>query len=141
VDVGREQLHASLRADPRVISMEGRDARALEPAMFASPPQIVVCDASFISLRLILPNVLPLAGEGARLVALIKPQFEAGRENVGKGVIVRDRDIHARVCEEIAALVRDLGWRVDGVRPSPIEGGDGNCEFLIGATRCTQARP
>lgn len=135
VDVGRDQLHASLRADPRVISMEGCDARALEPAMFDAPPQIVVCDASFISLKLILPRVLPLAGEGARLVALIKPQFEAGRENVGKGGLVRDPAIHASVCEDIAALARELGWRVDGVTPSPIEGGDGNREFLLCASK------
>ncbi|MBX9759398.1 MAG: TlyA family RNA methyltransferase [Beijerinckiaceae bacterium] len=140
VDVGRDQLHPSLRADPRVISMEGCDARTLAPAMFDSAPQIIVCDASFISLRLILPKVLPLACAGARLVALVKPQFEAGRENVGKGGIVRDADIHARVCAEIAALVRELGWRVDGLRPSPIEGGDGNCEFLIGATQSAEMR-
>ena len=135
VDVGRDQLHASLRGDPRVVSMEGRDARALEAAMFHTPPQIIVCDASFISLKLILPNVLPLAAHDATLVALIKPQFEAGRENVGKGGIVRDESIHARVCDEIAGLVQQLGWRVEGVRPSPIEGGDGNREFLICARR------
>ena len=140
VDVGRDQLHASLRADPRVISMEGCDARTLTPAMLDPAPQIIVCDASFISLRLILPNVLALGGDGARLVALIKPQFEAGRENVGKGGIVRDPEIHARVCAEIAALVRELGWRVDAMRPSPIEGGDGNVEFLIGATKSAEAR-
>ena len=140
VDVGRDQLHASLRAEPRVISMEGCDARTLTPAMCDPAPQIIVCDASFISLRLILPNVLALAGEGARLVALIKPQFEAGRENVGKGGIVRDPAIHARVCDEVAALVTGLGWRVEGVRPSPIEGGDGNIEFLIGATKSAETR-
>jgi 23S rRNA (cytidine1920-2'-O)/16S rRNA (cytidine1409-2'-O)-methyltransferase len=135
VDVGREQLHASLRSDPRVISMEGHDARALQPAMFDPAPALIVCDASFISLKLILPAVLPLAASSARLVALVKPQFEAGRENVGKGGIVRDESIHARVCAEIVALVESLGWRVDGMRPSPIEGGDGNREFLLGATQ------
>ena len=140
VDVGRDQLHASLRADPRVISMEGCDARTLNAAMLDPAPKIIVCDASFISLRLILPNVLPLGADDARLVALIKPQFEAGRENVGKGGIVRDPAIHARVCDEIAALVRELGWRAEGVRPSPIEGGDGNVEFLIGATKSAEAR-
>lgn len=135
VDVGRDQLHASLRADARVVSMEGRDARALEAAMFDAPPQIVVCDASFISLKLVLPAVLPLAAHGATLIALVKPQFEAGRENVGKGGIVRDEAIHARVCDDIAALVARLGWRVEGLRPSPIEGGDGNREFLLCAMK------
>jgi 23S rRNA (cytidine1920-2'-O)/16S rRNA (cytidine1409-2'-O)-methyltransferase len=135
VDVGREQLHASLREDPRVVSMEGQDARALKAEMFDAPPTIVVCDASFISLRLILPAVLPLAAESATLIALIKPQFEAGRENVGKGGVVRDPAIHARVCDEIVARVEELGWRVASVRPSPIEGGDGNKEFLMCAKK------
>ena len=131
VDVGRDQLHATLRADPRVISLEGQDARTLEVSMFTAPPAFVVCDASFISLKLILPAVLPLATPDALLVALIKPQFEAGRENVGKGGIVRDEAIHTRVCDDIVSLVQQLGWRVQGVRPSPIEGGDGNREFLM----------
>jgi 23S rRNA (cytidine1920-2'-O)/16S rRNA (cytidine1409-2'-O)-methyltransferase len=135
VDVGRDQLHASLRGDPRVVSMEGRDARALEPGMFAAPPRIIVCDASFISLKLILPGVLPLAAQDATLIALIKPQFEAGRDNIGKGGIVKDESIHARVCDELKALVQLLGWRVEGVTPSPIEGGDGNKEFLMCAIR------
>jgi 23S rRNA (cytidine1920-2'-O)/16S rRNA (cytidine1409-2'-O)-methyltransferase len=135
VDVGRDQLHASLRGDPRVVSMEGQDARALEASMFEAPPQIIVCDASFISLKLILPNVLPLVAHDATLVALIKPQFEAGRDNIGKGGIVRDENIHTRVCDDIAALVEQLGWRVVGVRPSPIEGGDGNKEFLLCAKK------
>ncbi|MFN3889094.1 MAG: TlyA family RNA methyltransferase [Beijerinckiaceae bacterium] len=135
VDVGRDQLHASLRADARVVSMEAQDARTLAPAMFEAAPKIIVCDASFISLKLILPAVLPLAAPDAALVALIKPQFEAGRESVGKGGIVRDGAIHARVCEEIVALVQQIGWRVVGVRPSPIEGGDGNREFLMCATK------
>lgn len=139
VDVGRDQLHASLRADPRVVSMEGQDARALQAAMFDAPPRIVACDASFISLKLILPAVLPLAADGAALVALVKPQFEAGRGNVGKGGVVRDEKIHARVCDEIVALVESLKWRVEGVRPSPIEGGDGNREFLLCALRRSEA--
>jgi 23S rRNA (cytidine1920-2'-O)/16S rRNA (cytidine1409-2'-O)-methyltransferase len=131
VDVGRDQLHATLRADPRVISLEGQDARTLDASMLKAPPTIVVCDASFISLKLILPSVLPLAAPGAILVALIKPQFEAGRENIGKGGIVRDEAIHARVCDEIVSLVQQMNWRLQGVQPSPIEGGDGNKEFLM----------
>jgi 23S rRNA (cytidine1920-2'-O)/16S rRNA (cytidine1409-2'-O)-methyltransferase len=140
VDVGRDQLHPSLRSDPRVVSMEGQDARALELGMFAAPPRIIVCDASFISLKLILPNVLPLAAQDASLVALIKPQFEAGRDNIGKGGLVKDESIHARVCDEIKALVQQLGWRVEGVTPSPIEGGDGNKEFLMCAIRREASR-
>ncbi len=131
VDVGRDQLHATLRADPRVISLEGQDARTLDASMLKAPPTIVVCDASFISLKLILPAVLPLAAPGAILVALIKPQFEAGRENIGKGGIVRDEAIHARVCDEIVSLAQQMNWRLQGVQPSPIEGGDGNKEFLM----------
>ncbi len=88
--------------------------------MFDTPPGIVVCDASFISLKLILPNVLPLAARDASLVALIKPQFEAGRDNIGKGGIVRDEAVHARVCDEIVALVRQLAgaWKAFVPRPS-----------------------
>jgi 23S rRNA (cytidine1920-2'-O)/16S rRNA (cytidine1409-2'-O)-methyltransferase len=134
VDVGRDQLHASLRGDPRIVSMEGLDARALRADMFAAPPSLVVSDVSFISLRLVLPHALALAAPEATLVALVKPQFEAGRGHVAKGV-VRDPAVHARVCEEIAALVAGLGWRVLGIVPSPIAGGDGNREFLLGAKR------
>ncbi len=134
VDVGHGQLHASLQGEPRIVSMEGTDARALVPDHFAQPPQIVVSDVSFISLKLVLPHALALAAPDARLVALVKPQFEAGRANVAKGV-VRDGAIHARVCDEIAALLEGLRWTIDGLIASPIEGGDGNKEFLIGATR------
>lgn len=134
VDVGHGQLHASLRADPRIVSMEGLDARALTGAHLERAPQIVASDLSFISLKLVLPHALGLAAPDARLVALVKPQFEAGRAHVKNG-IVRDPAVHARVCAEIADLVRTLGWRVLGVEPSPIEGGDGNREFLLGAAR------
>lgn len=134
VDVGHGQLHASLRADPRVVSMEGLDARDLRADMFATAPDIIVCDASFISLKLVLPTALSLATPGAALVALIKPQFEAGRARVGKG-IVRDPAVHASVCADIQRFVEGLGWRTTGVAPSPIEGGDGNREFLIAARK------
>ena len=132
VDVGHSQLHARLRADPRVVSMEGVDARTLAADDFATPPQVVVCDASFISLKLVLPRPLLLATPGAALVALIKPQFEAGRARIKKGV-VRDRAVHAEICSDIRAFVVGLGWQVIDVVDSPIAGGDGNREFLLGA--------
>jgi len=134
VDVGQDQLHHSLRADHRVVSMEATDARALKAKMFDAPPELIVCDASFISLRLVLPVPLSLAAPGATLIALIKPQFEAGRALVGKGGIVRDPIVHADVCLDIRGLLGKLGWRVIGLEPSPIAGGDGNREFLIAAT-------
>jgi 23S rRNA (cytidine1920-2'-O)/16S rRNA (cytidine1409-2'-O)-methyltransferase len=134
IDVGRGQLHASLRANPQVISMEATDARALRTDMFDVAPRLIVCDASFISLRLALPIPLSLAAPDAGLIALIKPQFEAGRERVGKGV-VRDAATHADVCDAIVEFLETSGWRVIGLTASPIEGGDGNKEFLIGARR------
>jgi len=134
VDVGRAQLHARLRADPRVISLEATDVRALDPAALAQVPDFATVDVSFISLKLVLPSLDRLLRGPAHLIALIKPQFEAGREHVKKG-IVRDPAMHAAVCEEVAAFAAALGWQVAGVIPSPIEGGDGNKEFLIGATK------
>ena len=132
VDVGHRQLHPRIAADPRVVSMEGVDAReltALDP-----PPSLVVCDVSFISAKLVLPHVLGLTGEDACLVSLIKPQFEAGRDAAKKG-IVRDAAVRQKVCAEIETLVQSIGWTSLGIIPSPIEGGDGNREFLIGARR------
>ncbi|MDT2020230.1 TlyA family RNA methyltransferase [Methylocella sp. CPCC 101449] len=135
VDVGHGQLHARLQNDPRVVSREGTDARQLTAADFPDgAPELIVSDVSFISLSLVLPPVLALAAPQARLAALIKPQFEAGPAKVNKGV-VRDRQVHEAVCAKIRALVEDLGWRCLGLVPSPIEGGDGNREFLIGAAR------
>jgi 23S rRNA (cytidine1920-2'-O)/16S rRNA (cytidine1409-2'-O)-methyltransferase len=130
VDVGHGQLHPRIRGDARVTALERLDARALDRARLAEPPSLIVCDASFISLTLILPNVLALAAPEATLIALIKPQFEAGRAAVKKGV-VRDALAHAQVCARIAQEVERLGWRVMGPCPSPIEGGDGNREFLL----------
>jgi len=132
VDVGRGQLHESLRERPEVVSLEGTDIRNLSPARLDEPAQLVTVDASFISLKLVLPAALALTKAPAELVALIKPQFEAGRERVKKGV-VRDAAVHAAVCDEIAAFVTSLGWSVVGIIPSPITGGDGNAEFLLGA--------
>lgn len=134
VDVGHGQLHERLRADARVTSLEGQDARVLTPAHLAEAPGLIVFDASFISLAALLTHVLSLAAERAELIALIKPQFEAGRAAVKKG-LVRDEKVHAQVCERVRAEIEALGWRVAGVIASPIEGGDGNREFLIHAMR------
>jgi len=132
VDVGRAQLHASLRERPGVMSLEQTDIRELKP--LKPEPDLVVIDVSFISLKQVLPAALKLAASSAQLIALIKPQFEAGRERVRKGV-VRDAAVHVAVCDDIAAFVASLGWRVVGLTPSPITGGDGNAEFLLGAKR------
>jgi 23S rRNA (cytidine1920-2'-O)/16S rRNA (cytidine1409-2'-O)-methyltransferase len=134
VDVGTAQLHAKIRAMPEVIAFEGTDIRSLAPAQLPEPPDFVTVDASFISLKLVLPPALALARPPAHLLALIKPQFEAGREHVKKG-IVRDTQVHADVGEGIGAFARSLGWTVLGIMPSPILGGDGNQEFFIGAHR------
>jgi len=134
VDVGHGQLHESLRTRAEVVPMENTDIRALSPADFSALPDLVTVDVSFISLKLVLPRALALMKPTAHLIALIKPQFEAGRAAVKKG-IVRDAAVHAAVCEDIAEFVTSLGWRVLGVIPSPIEGGDGNAEFLLGAAR------
>ena len=131
VDVGRDQLDPRLRADPNVVALEGLDARKLAPDLFEAPPQAIVCDVSFISLRLVLPHVLPLAASGAWLAALIKPQFEAGRERLKKGA-VKDEAVQREVCEAIVACVQDLGWTSLGIIDSPIPGGDGAREFLLG---------
>jgi 23S rRNA (cytidine1920-2'-O)/16S rRNA (cytidine1409-2'-O)-methyltransferase len=131
VDVGRDQLHPRLRGRPEIVSMEGTDIRTLE----ALPERVdrVVMDVSFISLNLVLEPALALVTHPARLVALVKPQFEAARSHNKKG-IVRDPDVHAAVCREVAGWVAALGWRVDGVIPSPLAGRDGNAEFLLGAS-------
>jgi 23S rRNA (cytidine1920-2'-O)/16S rRNA (cytidine1409-2'-O)-methyltransferase len=134
VDVGRGQLHESLRARPEVVSLEQTDIRNLSPARLPESPDLVTVDVSFISLKLVLPPALALAKTPAQLVALIKPQFEAGRAQLKKG-IVREPAVHAAVCDNISAFVASLGWRVLGTTPSPIEGGDGNAEFLLGAAR------
>jgi 23S rRNA (cytidine1920-2'-O)/16S rRNA (cytidine1409-2'-O)-methyltransferase len=133
VDVGRRQMHPSLAQDPRVVAMEATDIRALDPAGLPDGFPLAVVDVSFISLRLVLPAVARLLNPGAALVALVKPQFEAGRERVRKG-IVRDEAVHREICEDIAAFAQELGFRIAGVVPSPITGGDGNREFLLGAT-------
>ncbi|MDR3408038.1 MAG: SAM-dependent methyltransferase, partial [Methylovirgula sp.] len=134
VDVGHGQLHEKLRADPRVVSREGTDARHLRQADFQPPPNFLTCDLSFISLKLVLPCVFDITARPARLVCLIKPQFEVGPSFVVKG-LVKDESAQKRACDEIAEFVRAAGWQVVGVIASPIAGGDGNREFLLGATR------
>jgi 23S rRNA (cytidine1920-2'-O)/16S rRNA (cytidine1409-2'-O)-methyltransferase len=132
VDVGRDQMHRKLRARSEVVVLEGTDVRGLAPSRLAPPPTFVTVDVSFISLKLVLPAALALAQPPALLVALIKPQFEAGRIHVKKGV-VRDASIHAAVVDELTRSVAALGWSVLGIIDSPILGGDGNREFLLGA--------
>ncbi len=133
IDVGHGQLHSLIADDPRVTALEGTDARRLAE-LGIGPFDMLTIDVSFISLKLVLPAIVDLLAPGAALVALVKPQFEAGRENVHKG-IVRDEMVHARVCADICALVDSLGFTLIGQIPSPIEGGDGNREFLLGARR------
>jgi 23S rRNA (cytidine1920-2'-O)/16S rRNA (cytidine1409-2'-O)-methyltransferase len=136
VDVGRGQLAWKLRQDPRVVVHEGINARYLSRAEIAEPIDLVTCDASFIGLATVLPAALALTAEPAALVALIKPQFEAGPGEVGKGGVVRDPATHRAVCERIAAWVgAQPGWRVIGITESPITGPAGNREFLLYARR------
>ena len=135
VDVGTNQLAWKLRSDPRVVVHEQTNARDLNSEIIPVPVDIVVCDASFIGLAKVLDAALDLAKPGASLVALVKPQFEAGREEVGKGGVVRDPEVHNRVCEQAAEWVASKGWRVLGIEKSPITGPEGNVEFLLGAIK------
>jgi 23S rRNA (cytidine1920-2'-O)/16S rRNA (cytidine1409-2'-O)-methyltransferase len=135
VDVGHGQLADAMSADPRVTLLEGLNARDLLREHVPEGVSLIVCDVSFISLKLALPPALSLVQSGAKLIALIKPQFEVGREFVGKGGVVTDEAQHKRVCDEVVAFVEDAGWRVLGVVASPVEGGDGNREFLVGAEK------
>jgi 23S rRNA (cytidine1920-2'-O)/16S rRNA (cytidine1409-2'-O)-methyltransferase len=132
VDVGTAQLHDMLRGRPDLTVLERTDIRRLDGATLPEPPNVIVIDVSFIPLGLVLPAALALARPPADLVALIKPQFEAGRAELKKG-IVRDPAVRQKVCDAVAAQVGALGWNVVGVMPSPISGGDGNHEFLLGA--------
>lgn len=135
VDVGHGQLDWRLRNDPNVMVLEKTNARYLTSEQVGEPVDLVVCDASFISLRLVLPAALALAKPGGFLIALIKPQFEVGKGEVGKGGVVRDPDLHNRVCEEIKQwLDVEQGWKVSGITESPIKGPKGNLEFLVGAS-------
>jgi len=135
VDVGTNQLAWKLRQDPRVVVLEQTNARYLTSEQVPEPVDIVVCDASFIGLAKVLEAPLRLAKPGGKLIALVKPQFEAGRAEVGKGGVVRDPEVHERVCADAAEWVQSQGWVVVGVTPSPITGPEGNVEFLLGAEK------
>lgn len=136
VDVGHGQLAWKLRQDERVTVLERCNARHLTREQIPEPPDLVLCDASFISLTVVLPAALQLAAPTARLVALIKPQFEVGKGRVGKGGVVRDPALHREVCERITAwLDAQPGWHVEGITESPIRGPEGNVEFLVHARR------
>jgi 23S rRNA (cytidine1920-2'-O)/16S rRNA (cytidine1409-2'-O)-methyltransferase len=135
VDVGTNQLAWKLRQDPRVMVHEKTNARYLTGAVVTEPVDLIVCDASFISLAKVLDRALDFARPGGRLVALVKPQFEAERGEIGKSGVVRDPAVHARVCEAAAAWVASRGWAVEGVVPSPITGPEGNVEFLLAARK------
>lgn len=136
VDVGHGQLAWKLRSDTRVIVLEKTNARHLSAALIPEPISALVCDASFIGLQIVLPAAMGLCAAGAFAVALIKPQFEAGAAQVGKGGVVRDVAVHEQVCARIESWFAGLpGWRVLGITPSPIKGPEGNVEFLIGAVK------
>lgn len=135
IDVGRDQLHRRLRDDARVTSLEATDARALKAEMLVTAPDLIVCDASFISLHKLLSVPLSLAGPNANLIALFKPQFEVGRENIGKGGIVTDRAAIGRAEQSFVDWLSNEGWAVKARADSPIKGGDGNSERLIFAER------
>ena len=133
VDSGTNQLAWKLRQDPRVIVHEQTSARILADVHITEPVDLIVCDASFIGLAKVLERPLSFAKPGARLMALIKPQFEAGRDEVGKGGVVRDPTVHDRVCHAVVTWLSQSGWRVEGVVQSPITGPEGNIEFLVAA--------
>lgn len=136
VDVGHGQLAWKLRQDARVVVLEKTNARHLSAEIIPEPVDLVVCDASFIGLKTVLPAAMALTKPNARLVALIKPQFEVGKERVGKGGVVRDPALHAEVCADIEAWMNaQPGWRVAGLTTSPITGPEGNVEFLIAAEK------
>jgi 23S rRNA (cytidine1920-2'-O)/16S rRNA (cytidine1409-2'-O)-methyltransferase len=134
IDVGSNQLHGRLRGQNAVVSMEKTDIRHLDPSRLPESAKLATIDVSFISLKLVLPAVAALLAPRASILALIKPQFETGRRDIKKG-IVREDAVHTVICNDIAGFISSLGWRVGGVVPSVIRGGDGNREFFIEARR------
>ena len=135
VDVGTNQLAWKLRQDPRVVVHEQTNARYLTDTVVTEPVDLIVCDASFIGLAKVLDRALDFARPGGRLIALVKPQFEADRSEIGKSGVVRDAQVHDRVCAAAADWLVSRGWRVEGITPSPITGPEGNVEFLLAAVR------
>lgn len=135
VDSGTNQLAWKLRQDARVVVHEQTSARILTDTHIPEPVDLVVCDASFIGLAKVLERPLGFVRPGGGLIALVKPQFEAGRDEVGKGGVVRDPAVHARVCAEVGDWLANIGWQVEGLTQSPITGPEGNVEFLIAARR------
>jgi len=135
VDVGHSQLVETIRQNPKVRNLEKTNARQLDKNIIDTPPSIIVCDVSFISLRLVLPPALSLASEKADLLALFKPQFEVGKAFVGKGGVVRDKSARKRAEYDIRAFLKEQGWNIRGTCPSPISGSDGNHETIIAAFR------
>ncbi len=135
VDVGTNQLAWKLRSDPRVVVHEQTNARYLTDAVVTEPIDLLVCDASFISLAKVLDTAIDLVKPGGGMIVLIKPQFEAERAEIGKGGVVRDPEVHERVCQAAATWAQNRGWTVQGIAPSPITGPEGNVEFLMAARR------
>lgn len=142
VDVGSGQMHPRVAADPRVVNLERTDARDLTPALVPEPPQLIVCDVSFIGLAKVLPAALALAAPDADLVTLVKPQFEADSpKGVGKKGVVKDPEAHRRALASVSAWLEGQGWSVQATTESPITGGDGNVEFLLWARRSSSEPP
>jgi 23S rRNA (cytidine1920-2'-O)/16S rRNA (cytidine1409-2'-O)-methyltransferase len=139
VDVGHGQLHPRVAADPRVVSLEGTDARSLTSDLVLEPPGLIITDVSFIALEKALPAALALAAADADLIALVKPQFEVGRERVGKGGVVTDPAARAEALENVKRFLAGAAWVVRATADSPITGGDGNREFLLWAQRAGKA--
>lgn len=133
VDVGQGQLHASLHNHPRLLSLENQDARSLTEELIGYAPDLIVCDASFISLSKVLSVPLSLAAPGARLISLVKPQFEVGRGGIGRGGLVKNEALALQSLEEVKLWLNAVGWNVMGEDVSPIKGGSGNTEYLIWA--------
>ncbi len=135
VDVGHSQLHPKLQTMPEIISMESRDARSLEPHDFSQPPELIVCDASFISAMKVLEVPLSLAAPNAQLVTLVKPQFEVGKTGIGRGGLVKSEALAKKALDDVSDWVLQQGWNIKGVCDSPIKGGSGNHEYLLYAER------
>ncbi|MBO4399975.1 MAG: TlyA family RNA methyltransferase [Lachnospiraceae bacterium] len=141
IDVGTDQLHESLRGNPKVVSMEQTDIRDVKPEQLGGEADFLAADVSFISLTKVLPAMAGLVKEGGRIACLIKPQFEAGRASIGKNGIVKDRKVHKIVLKTVLAFAEGLGLRIEGVTKSPVQGGSGNIEYLFAAVKTGETNP